>query len=272
MPNRVSLKNLIEENDYTGNTLEEVLEIPLKDIKPNPYQPRYNFSEDKIEELAKSIKEHGVIQPIIVKKMQENYVIISGERRFRACQKLNLETIPAIIRMYEKSKMIELALIENLQREDLTPVEEAKAYMQIMKELNYNQTELAERVGKSRSYVTNMLGILNLPEEVLTLVDESKLSMGHARTLSKLSDKEKIISLANEIINNNLSVRDIEEKSKDFKKKVEIKKSGRLKEYRPYEKKFKDKYNGRLKVSKGKITITLDNDEYLNDILERLTK
>lgn len=273
MPSRISLKSLMEENDYAGSNNEEVLEIPLSDIKPNPYQPRYIFDDEKIDELAKSIKEHGVFQPIIVKKMNGYYSIISGERRYRACEKLGLKTIPAIIRMYENSKMIELALIENLQREDLTPVEEAKAYRQIMRELNYTQAELGERVGKSRSYVTNILGLLELPEEVLNLVDSKKISMGHARALSKLSDKKRIIELAKIIVDKNLSVREIEELAQEEKKRVVVKKKAkRLEQYKSYEKTFKDKYNGRLKVVEGKITITLDNDEFLEDILNKLCK
>lgn len=273
MPNsRVSLKALIEENDYAGDNKEEVIDLDINNIKPNPYQPRYIFDEQKIEELAASIKENGVIQPIIVKKMNGYYAIISGERRYRASIKAGLKSIPAIVRMYEKSKMIELALIENLQREDLTPVEEARAYEQIMRELNYTHAELAKRVGKSRSYVTNMLGILNLPEEVLDLVDAKKLSMGHARALSKLSDTNKILQIAKEVVEKGLSVRQIEDMSSSEPKKKEIKKSTRLKEYKPYEKSFKEKYNGRLKVSDGKITITLDNNEQLVEILDRLVK
>lgn len=270
--NRVSLKALMEENDYAGDSKEEVIDLDINNIKPNPYQPRYIFDEQKIEELAASIKENGLIQPIIVKKMNGYYTIISGERRYRASIKAGLKSIPAIVRMYEKSKMIELALIENLQREDLTPVEEAKAYEQIMRELNYTHQELADRVGKSRSYVTNMLGILNLPEEVLKLVDEGKLSMGHARTLSKIADEKKILEIAKEVAEKGLSVRQIEEISSVEPKKKEIKKSKRLKEYKTYEKTFKDKYNGRLKVSDGKIVISLDNNDYLLEILDRLVK
>ena len=138
---RVSLKSLLEENDYVGNTsIENIVELPLDKIKPNPYQPRYVFDDKKIIELSDSIKEHGVFQPIVVKQVMDDYVIISGERRYRASVRAGLQTIPAIVRDYEKSKMIELAIIENLQREDLTPVEEALGFKALMKELNYNQT------------------------------------------------------------------------------------------------------------------------------------
>ena len=190
MPNnRISLKSLLEENDYVGDAKENVMELPLDKIKPNPYQPRHVFDDKKIVELSQSIKEHGVFQPIIVKHVGDDYVIISGERRYRASVRAGLQTIPAIVRDYEKSKMIELAIVENLQREDLTPAEEARAYSALMSELSCNQTELAEKVGKSRSYVTNVLGILSLPDDVLALCDKKKISMGHARALSKLKGR-----------------------------------------------------------------------------------
>lgn len=272
---RVSLQSLLEENDYLGTGNEEIVSLPLDVIKPNPYQPRYVFDSAKIDELAKSIKEHGVFSPIVVKKSGKDYIIISGERRFRACQKLNLKTIPAVVRMYEKSKMIELALVENLQREDLTPVEEARAYLALMKELSYNQTELAKHVGKSRSYVTNMLGLLNLPESVLKLVDGQKLTVGHARALSKLSDEAKIEQIAKRVVKEGLSVRDIEEICANEKKKSPIKKksSKRLKEFAPYEKAFNLIYQGsKLKVSENKITISLENRKEIQEILDKLIK
>lgn len=272
---RVSLKNLLEENDYLGSGNEEIVELPLNVIKPNPYQPRYVFDNAKIDELAKSIKEHGVFSPIVVKKSGNDYIIISGERRYRACQKLKMDTIPAIVRMYEKSKMIELALVENLQREDLTPVEEAKAYLALMKELSYNQTDLAKHVGKSRSYVTNMLGILNLPESVLKLVDGSKITMGHARALSKISDEKIIKEIARRIVDEGLSVRDVEDMCANLKKKAPIKRKAtkRLKEYVPYEKAFGLIYKGsKLKVSTDRITISVDDKKDIQEILDKLIK
>lgn len=271
MENRVSLKSLMEENDYSGTTGEEIVEIPLADIVPNPYQPRYVFDDDKIEELANSIKEHGVFQPIIVKKMGENYAIISGERRYRACQKAGLKTIPAIKRLYEKSKMIEIALIENLQREGLTPIEEAKAYQQIINELGYTQQELSIKVGKSRSHITNMLGLLNLPEDVIGLVDGQRITMGHARALSKLVDENKIRAIAKSIVDKGLSVRQTEALAQEERKKNTFKKDP-LKEYESYESAFKSMYKGNMKVSDKKIVINVDSFDKIEDILKKLLK
>lgn len=270
--NRISLKSLLEENDYSGSSNEEIVQLPLSQIKPNPYQPRYNFNEEGIDELAQSISVHGVFQPIIVKKMNKYYSIISGERRYRACLKLGLDTIPAIVRMYEKSKMIEIALLENLQRENLTPVEEAKALRQMILEIGYTQQELGDIVGKSRSYVTNMLGLLNLPEEILNLVDKNKISMGHARVLSKLSDINKIKELANLIITKGLSVREIEQLAKNLERKIPVKKESNNSDYLTYENMFKNKYSANIKVSDNKITINTKNEEELKKLLDILCK
>ena len=273
---RVSLKSLLDENDYVGNlSKEDVLELPLDKIKPNPYQPRHNFDDKKIIELAESIKEHGVFQPIIVKKVVDDYVIISGERRYRASVRAGLGTIPAIVRDYEKSKMVELAIVENLQREDLSPAEEAMAYQALMNELSCNQTELAKKVGKSRSYVTNVLGILNLPEEVLKLCDKNKISMGHARALSKLKDKDTITQLAKDIVEKGLSVREIEDMLKEEPKKNVVKRKThkRLTEYKSYERAFRMTYKGaRMKVSDGRITISLSNNEDIQKLIDKLLK
>lgn len=204
------LKDLLDENVFETSN-EEIIELPLDQIKPNPYQPRTTFDEAALDELADSIKENGIIQPIIVKKMNGYYAIVAGERRYRASKKAGLNVIPAIVRPYEKSKVIELALIENLQREDLSCVEEAKAYSQMMSELGYNHSEIAKKVGKSRSYVTNMVGLLSLPEEVISMIESKKLSAGHARALSKLNNKERILELAHLVILRGLSVRALEE-------------------------------------------------------------
>lgn len=263
-----SLKDLLDENVFESNN-EEITEIALSDIKPNPYQPRNQFSDAKIAELADSIKEHGVIQPIIVKPMNGYYVIIAGERRFRACKKLKLASIPAIVRTYEKAKMVELALIENLQRENLSPLEEANAYVTMMKELSYNQSEVAQKVGKSRSYVTNMIGILNLPDEVIELLKAEQISFGHARVLSKLSNKEKICELAKRIIAEGLSVRDIEAIAKLEEKNVpqkEKKSSSKV----IYNKIFNDR-KIKIVTDKNKITIKV-NDGKLDELVEWLLK
>lgn len=267
--NKKTLQDLINENVTEPDFKEEILELPLKKIKPNPYQPRYVFNDTELKELSDSIKEHGVIQPIIVKSVGDSYIIIAGERRFRASKLAGLKTIPAIVRQYEKSKMIELALIENLQREDLSAIEEAKAYNQIMRELDMNQKDVAAKVGKSRSYITNMLGLLNLPQKVQALVDEKKISMGHARALSKLMDKSKIVDLANQIIEKNLSVRECEKLVSGEDKKAPQKKTKSLK-YTDCEKTLNKKYNFKANITNNKISLKFNSDEEMMEFINKI--
>jgi ParB family chromosome partitioning protein len=264
-----TLIDLLNENVNEEDYKEEIIELPLKKIKPNPYQPRYVFEVDELKDLSASIKEHGVIQPIIVKEVNNSYVIIAGERRFRASKMAGLKTIPAIVRQYEKSKMIELALIENLQRADLSAVEEAKAYNQIMRELDLTQKEVAERVGKTRSYITNMLGLLNLPDQVLNLVDSKKLSMGHARALSKLLDKNRIIELANIIVSKGLSVRDTEKLVANEEKKTPIKKT-KNSEYIGFERSLNKKYKFKASVNNNKVSLKFKNREEMVEFIKKL--
>lgn len=249
---------------------EVIEEIVLSDIKPNPFQPRRIFDEDKINELAQSIKEHGVFQPIILKKVKQGYIIVSGERRYRAALKVGLKTIPSIIRQYEEAKVAEIALAENLQRENLTPIEEAEAYKIVMKSLNLTQAELAEKVGKSRSHVTNTLGLLNLPQEVQQLLLTNAISMGHARALSKLENQAQIIKLAHRIIAHQLSVRQIEELTQEEVKtnKIERKKNTK---YSVEEKKLTQELGYKVKIDDKKIVIYL-KDQLPDKIIERLIK
>ncbi len=263
-----TLSKLMDENSYFEEKNEVIEEIQLDKIKPNPYQPRTFFDDEKIDELASSIKEHGVFQPIILKDMMDHYVIIAGERRYRACTKLGMKTIPAIVRMYEKSKMIEIALIENLQREDLSPVEEAKAYYNIIREMNYTQQEVALVVGKSRSYVTNMLGLLRLDDNILKLVDNGKISMGHARVLSKFNDHNQINSLAKKIVEDKMTVRDIEKLSKKIKDPVKITNDDK---FLSIEEELKEKYNVFAKIKKDSIYIKVNKESTLEEIISKLT-
>ena len=182
----------IEERIMETANDNEIVELPINKLRVNPYQPRKTFKEESLQELADSIKEHGVFQPIIVKKSIKDYEIVAGERRYRASKLAGRTTIPAIIRDFTDEQMMEIAVLENLQREDLNSIEEAAAYENLMKKLNLTQEELAKKIGKSRSYITNMLGLLSLPIEVKNLVKEGKISTSHARTLSKLEDPEKI--------------------------------------------------------------------------------
>ena len=174
---------------------EEIVELALDELRPNPYQPRKLFNDAALEELSDSIKEHGVFQPIIAKKSIKGYEIIAGERRFRASKLAGKETIPAIIRDFTDEEMMEISLLENLQRENLNPLEEALAYKTMIDKLGITQDDLSKRVGKSRSHVTNIIGILRLPSEVQKMIASDKLSMSHAKLLSKIENDDEIIFL-----------------------------------------------------------------------------
>lgn len=249
---------------------EVIEEISLDIIKPNPYQPRKNFKKEKINELADSIIAHGVFQPIIVKKVDDNYIIVSGERRFRASILANKKTIPAIVRQYQDKKMAEIALVENLQREDLNAIEEARAYLNLMQHLELTQNELSKKVGKSRSHITNLIGLLSLPEEVQYLVVNAKISMSHARSLSKLSDKEIIIKLANKIVSEDLSVRIIEELVKKENKNVKIKKNTSVSKYEDEIKLLKKVLGAEVLIKDDKITLSKLDSERVSKIIEVL--
>ncbi len=251
----------------------EIVEIPLTEIRSNPYQPRKEFDEESLKEFAESIKKHGVIQPIIVKKSIKGYEIIAGERRTRASKMAGKETIPAIVRELTDQEMMEVALIENIQREDLNPIEEAEAFQKIIETTQITQEEAAHRFGKSRSYITNLLGLLNLPEETKKYVKDGKISMGHARVLSKLSDETQMITLAKEIIEKGLSVRDTEKlaSSPEMPKKNTIKrKPAYSAKHTIYEGIMREKIGTKVKISSKKIEIPYDSDNDLDRILEIL--
>jgi len=192
------------------NNDETVREIDLTEIKPNPYQPRRVFSEDAIQELKESILQHGVLQPIIVRKNIKGYEIVVGERRFRASKAAKLGKIPAVIRELTDQQMMELAVLENLQREDLTPIEEATAYHTLMEKLHITQEELSKRLGKSRPHIANHVRLLTLPNNIQQLITDGKLSMGHGRTLLGLKRKEKIQAIAEQTVKDGLNVRQLE--------------------------------------------------------------
>ena len=260
------------ENDIVDNARENntIVELNLDELRPNPYQPRKKFDEEALNELASSIKEHGVFQPIIVKKTIKGYDIVAGERRFRASKKAGLTKIPAIIADFSDDEMMQISLLENLQREDLTAIEEAKAYKSIIDSSNITQDELAKRVGKSRSHITNMLGLLKLPTNVQDLVLYNKISMGHARVLSKLENIDKINELADLVIKQDLSVRELEEISSDsnIKKASPIVRKPKDSKYDNLERKLKEKFGTKVKISDKKITISFENVQDLNRILE----
>ena len=186
--------------------------IPIKDIRANPYQPRKQFDEASLNELADSIRENGVFQPILVRKSKtlKGYELVAGERRLRASKLAGKKDIPAIIVDFSEAQMMEISLLENIQRKDLTPIEQATAYDQLIKKLNYTQDELAKRLGKSRTNITNLLRLLNLPNEVKKLVNANKLSYGQARTLLALDDEDEMVALAKRAVKEDLSVRELE--------------------------------------------------------------
>ena len=267
---------ILDFDSFESNILEsadenDIKQINLSEIRTNPYQPRKKFNDEALKELAESIKNYGVFQPVIVKKSIKGYDLVAGERRVRASKMAGLEKIPAIVKDFSDEMMREIALLENLQREDLTSIELAWAYKGIIDSLHITQDELATKLGKSRSSVTNTLGLLNLPTTVQNMVLDGKLSMGHARELSKLDDSEKIKEYAKKIVDENLSVRDIESlgKSDDLKKKNPIKRVNvDNNEYIYIERELAETLGTKVKVKKGKIEISFNNTSDLNRILE----
>lgn len=261
----------LEQTIYETATNEEIIDIELSELRPNPYQPRKVFDDEALKELSASIREHGVFQPIIIKKSIKGYEIIAGERRVRASKLAGLDKIPAIIRDFTDEQMMEIALLENLQRENLTAIEEAYAYKAMIEKLSLTQDELSKKVGKSRSHLTNILGLLRLPKEVQQMIAESKLSMGHARALSKLEDEEKIKELANKIVNEKISVRNAEELTNQETHTHEIKKTQREKsnnEYKYVEDLLREKLDAKVKIKDKKIVINFTSTADLNRILE----
>lgn len=261
-----------EQHVYETTNKEEIIEVAIKDLRPNPYQPRKVFNEEALTDLASSIKEHGVFQPIIIKKSIKGYEIIAGERRVRASKLAGLDKIPAIVRNLNDEQMMEIALLENLQRENLSAIEEAKAYKSMLDNLHLTQEQLSLKVGKSRSHVTNILGLLRLPSEVQDMVVNKKISMGHARVLSKLENDDKIISMAHEIVDKKLPVRNVEDLSSNSEKKVKNIRHRQVEknEYAHVEEMLKEKLDTKVKIKDNKIEISFTNVADLNRILDMI--
>lgn len=259
-----------ESNILDSADQDDIKQIKLDEIRSNPYQPRKVFNDEAIKELAESIKNYGVFQPIIVKKSIKGYDLIAGERRVRASKMAGMETIPAIIRDFSDDMMREIALLENLQRENLTAIELAWAYKGIIDSLHITQDELANKLGKSRSNITNVLGLLRLPSSVQDMVLEGKLSMGHARELSKLEDKDQIIKYAKEIVDSGLSVRDIEKLSSESaaKRVNPIKREKKNNQYDYIERELREILGTKVKVGNKKLEIGFENSNDLDRILE----
>lgn len=272
------LSDLLQENEIQNVGKEEVLDIDLELIEPNPYQPRKHFDETSLNELAESIRTNGVLQPIIIKKVHNGYLLVAGERRCKAAKIAGFKTIPAIVRDYNNEYLAELALLENIQREDLTIVEEAEAYQNAINSLNLTHLELAKKIGKSRSYVSNTLGILTLPQVVIDEINQGNISMGHARALSKLKDVERIHKIAEMVITGHLTVRDIELLVKTEKKKKEIKKREVSESLVNELKLTKTKLDQQLhlskpiKVNENRLIISFDSTDELESFLKILDK
>ena len=264
--------NTFEDNIMESAKESDILEIPVGDIRPNPYQPRKSFDKEALDELATSIRNYGVFQPIIVKKSIKGYDLIAGERRLRASKLAGLETIPAIVKEFSNDEMREIALLENLQRENLTSIELAWAYKGIIDSLNIRQEDLAARIGKSRSHVTNTLGLLRLPDDVQDMVRDNKMSMGHARVLSKIEDDNKVEELAQKVIKDNISVRDLEDIShkEEITKKVPIIRQPKVNEYQYVEDELRDILGTKVKIENKKIEIYFDSKVDLTRILDIL--
>ena len=271
------LEELFSNSSFTIDTLEDTIvkeernnatEIDLSQVRSNPYQPRKVFDEEALNELADSIKVYGVVEPVILKKSVKGYEIVAGERRCKASKIAGLTTVPAIIKDFTDEEMMEIALLENIQREDLNPVDTAISISNILQVKDMTQEEFSKKFGKSRSYITNLLGLLNLPKSVQELVKNGKLSMSHARCLSKIDDEEKVINLANKIIKENLNVRDIEKmlSKKDDKKVIKEKNE----KFRMYEDAFSDTIGNKVRISNKKIEISYNSMQDLNRIMEIL--
>lgn len=262
-----------EDNIMESAKESDIIQIPVNDIRPNPYQPRRSFDQEALDELATSIKNYGVFQPIIVKKSIKGYDLVAGERRLRASKLAGLDTIPAIVKDFSDEEMREIALLENLQRENLTSIELAWAYKGIIDSLHIRQEDLAAKIGKSRSHVTNTLGLLRLPDDVQGMVLDNKISMGHARVLSKMEDNNKVEELANKVVKDNISVRDLESISstENIQKKVPVNRVQKPQnEYKYIENELRDILGTKVRVDNKKIEIFFESSVDLTRILDIL--
>lgn len=260
----------ILEDIENGKDQRSQLMIPVSEIRPNPYQPRKIFNKEALEELSLSIQQHGVFTPILVKKSISGYELITGERRWRASKMANLEEIPAIVVDFDDQQMMEVALLENVQREDLNVIEEAKAYEQLIQRLNYTQEQLAHRIGKSREHITNTLRLLRLPEEVQEKVTSKQLSMGHARALLGLKDEELMKKIAKQTIQQGLSVRKVEQLVKAQSQKKEEPKQEENVFVKDAKRKLEEYFQTSVHIGTHNISIHYENEEDLNRILELL--
>ena len=273
---KITLSDKIFDLDLSS---EKIQQLDINLLSPNKYQPRKYFNENELEELSISIKKYGILQPLVVRKISDNsYEIIAGERRYRASKLIGLNTIPVIIKDFEDKDVLSLAIIENVQRSDLSSIEEAEAYNLLIKNFNYSQQDVANFVGKSRPYVANLIRLLSLPDEIKVMICEKKIDVGHARALI---NKENAVELANRIINEGLTVREIESivkknKEKTFKKNSNILSTEDKNYIKDIEKNIFNKINLKSKIefnsknNKGKITITYNSLKELETFVNKL--
>lgn len=278
-------------NKTTDNTNKIYFECRLEDIIPNPNQPRKLFNKEAIDELAASIEMKGIIQPLVVRKLGGGkYELVAGERRYRASQQLGLETVPVIVKEVDENETLELALIENIQRQDLNPIEEALAYKELLSRYQYTQDELAKQIGKDRSSIANSLRLLKLPDKIRNYLIENQLSMGHARALLAIDNKELQIQIANDVVHHNLSVREIEGMMKKLRENpleeaaVVLQKSEKStprdpvaesEKYKSIEDRLKDQLQTMIKIKttgedRGHLIISFNNEQELNSFVEKL--
>lgn len=271
-------------NINEGNTEKKDGEklVNITKVEPNREQPRKNFDEDALDELAESIKQFGLLQPILVQDKSTYYEIIAGERRWRAAKKAGLKEIPVIIKSLTEQEIVEISLIENIQREDLNPIEEAQAYKRLLTEFNLKQDEVAERVSKSRTAVTNSMRLLKLCDDVQKMVIDNMISTGHARALISIEDEKQQYEIAKKIYEEKLNVRDVEKLVKNLNKPVKIKKTTVTDEsleavYQDIEENLKQKLSTKVSITSkgngaGKIEIEFYSHDDLEKIMELLSK
>lgn len=272
------LSSLIPENDFQDSNNGQVINIDINLIKPNKDQPRKHFDNEKLMELANSIKEHGIIQPIVVRKEEKIYVIIAGERRWRAAKLLNLKEVPVIIKDLSDVEVVQISLIENIIREDLNPIEEATAYKKLLNDFNLTQEEISKQVSKSRSAIANSLRLLNLDERIQGYLIEGVLSEGHGRTILSLENKDDQYIVAQKVIDENLNVRQTELLVRNYYKSNDKKETKKVEDniyYKDIKSKLENHFNTKVSINnnsknKGKIEIEYYSQEDLQRIIDIL--
>ncbi|HDE0379684.1 TPA: ParB/RepB/Spo0J family partition protein [Staphylococcus aureus] len=270
-----------EDQRITKTKDEQIKQIDMSDIKPNPYQPRKNFDENHLNDLADSIKQYGILQPIVLRKTVQGYYIVVGERRFRASKIAGLKYVSAIIKDLTDEDMMELAVIENLQREDLNAIEEAESYQRLMTDLKITQQEVAKRLSKSRPYIANMLRLLHLPKKIADMVKDGRLTSAHGRTLLAIKDEQQMLRLAKRVVKEKWSVRYLENHVNELKNvssksetdKVDITKPKFIKQQ---ERQLREQYGAKvdisIKKSVGKISFEFESQDDFVRIIEQLNR